>query len=73
MPAPIQSSHAILRRLVSTPVVGLPNLLLQDHIFPELIQHDLTPDAIVKSFFKISSEPEKYPSYLSQINDFMLG
>ena len=66
-------NYAILSRLVSTPFVGLPNLLLQDHIFPELIQHDLTPDAIVNSFSKISSEPEKYQSYLSQINDSMLG
>jgi len=46
---------------------------LQDHIFPELIQQDLTPDAIVNSFSEISSEAQKYKSYLSQINDSMLG
>ena len=66
-------NYAILSRLLRTPFVGLPNLLLQDHIFPELIQRDLTPEAIVNSFSKILSEPEKYQSYLSQINDSMLG
>ena len=66
-------NYAILSRLVRTPFVGLPNILLQEHIFPELIQHDLTPDAIVRSFSKILSKPEKYQSYLSQINDSMLG
>jgi lipid-A-disaccharide synthase len=66
-------NYAILSRLLRTPFVGLPNLLLQNHIFPELIQRDLTPEAIVNSFSKISSEPEKYQSYLSQINDSMLG
>jgi len=66
-------NYAILSRLVRTPFVGLPNLLLQDHIFPELIQQDLTPEAIVNSFSEISSEAQKYQSYLSQINDSMLG
>ena len=62
-----------MSRLVRTPFVGLPNILLQEHIFPELIQHDLTPEAIVRSFSKILSKPEKYQSYLSKINDSMLG
>ena len=66
-------NYAILSRLLRTPFVGLPNLLLQEHIFPELIQHDLTPDSIVNSFAKISSEPEQYQSYFSEINDAMCG
>ena len=66
-------NYAILSRLVRTPFVGLPNLLLQKHIFPELIQYDLTPESIVSSFSKISSEPENYQSYLSEINDSMRG
>jgi lipid-A-disaccharide synthase len=66
-------NYAILSRLVRTPFVGLPNLLLQEYIFPELIQYDLTPESIVSSFSKISSEPEHYQPYLSEINDSMLG
>jgi len=66
-------NFAILSRLIKTPFVGLPNLLLQEKIFPELIQNDLTISSIVKSFSEISSEPEKYQSYLSKINDSMNG
>ena len=66
-------NYAILSRLVKTPFVGLPNLLLQEHVFPELIQNNLTPDLIVRSFSKISSEPEQYRTYLSKINDSMRG
>jgi lipid-A-disaccharide synthase len=66
-------NYAILSRLVRTPFVGLPNLLLQEHIFPELIQYDLTPESIINSFSKISSEPEHYNSYLTKINDSMRG
>ena len=66
-------NYAILSRLVKTPFIGLPNLLLQEHIFPELIQNDLTSDAIVQSFSKILSEPEKYQLHLSKMNDSMQG
>jgi lipid-A-disaccharide synthase len=66
-------NYAILSRLVTTPFVGLPNLLLQEHIFPELIQNGLSPDSIVSSFAKISSEPEKYQSHIAEIHNSMSG
>ena len=66
-------NYAILSRLISTPFVGLPNLLLQKPIFPELIQYDLTPDSIVKSYSKIFSMPEQYQSHLCEINDAISG
>ncbi len=66
-------NYAILSRLINTPFVGLPNLLLQKPIFPELIQYDLTPDSIVNSYSKIFSMPEQYQSHLLEINDAMSG
>jgi len=66
-------NYAILSRLVKTPFIGLPNLLLQEHIFPELIQYDLSPGSIVNSFSEISSKFEQYQSHLSKINDSMQG
>ena len=66
-------NYAILSRLVKTPFVGLPNLLLQAHVFPELIQNDLTPDSIVNSFLKISSDPTQYQMHLSSMHESMQG
>tara|TARA_E500000081_G_scaffold155153_1_gene194704 strand:- start:5691 stop:6815 length:1125 start_codon:yes stop_codon:yes gene_type:complete len=66
-------NYAILSRLVRTPYVGLPNLLLQEHIFPELIQNDLSPDSIVNSFSKIVSKPEQYQSCLPDIKNSIRG
>ena len=66
-------NYAILSRLIKTPYVGLPNLLLQEQIFPELIQHDLTSDSIVQSFQEISSELKKYQSHFLKLNDSMQG
>ena len=66
-------NYAILSRLISTPFVGLPNLLLQKPLFPELIQYDLTPDSIVNSYSKIFSMSQQYQSHLLEINDAMSG
>ena len=66
-------NYAILSRLITTPFVGLPNLLLQKPIFPELIQYDLTPDSIFKSYSKIFSNQEQYQSHVTEINDAMSG
>ena len=66
-------NYAILSRLVRTPYVGLPNLLLQEHIFPELIQNNLSSDSIVNSFSKIVSKPEQYQFYLPHIKNSIRG
>ena len=66
-------NYAILSRMVKTPFVGLPNLLLQEHVFPELIQQDLSVDAIVSSYSEISSKPQQYQSHLAAMNDSMNG
>jgi len=66
-------NYAILSRMVKTPFIGLPNLLLQEHVFPELIQQDLSVDAIVSSYSEISSKPQQYQSHLAAMNDSMNG
>ena len=66
-------NYAILSRWVRSPYVGLPNLLLQEHIFPELIQNDLSSDSIVNSFSKIVSKPKQYQSYLPDIKNSIRG
>ena len=66
-------NYAILSRLLKTPFIGLPNILLQEHIFPELVQNNLTPNTIVESFKKILIDSGQYNSYLSKINHSMHG
>ncbi|MBK8480278.1 MAG: lipid-A-disaccharide synthase [Proteobacteria bacterium] len=40
-------SYALLRRAVKVPYVALPNILARAPVVPELLQHELTPEAIV--------------------------
>lgn len=61
-------NYAILSRMIKTPYIGLPNLLLQQHLFPELVQHELSVEAIVDHYKNLSSDPQKYQAHLEKIN-----
>jgi lipid-A-disaccharide synthase len=66
-------NYAILSRMIKTPFIGLPNLLLQKHIFPELIQHELTPEAIVHHYEDLSSNTHKYQPQIEEMILAMKG
>ena len=59
--------------MIKTPFIGLPNLLLQEELFPELVQYDLSAEAVVGHYRNLSSESQKFQSYLEKINLAMRG
>jgi len=66
-------NYAILSRMIKTPFIGLPNLLLQDHLFPELVQDKLTADAIYAHYHQMSSGSLEYQPHLKSIKLAMKG
>ncbi len=42
-------SYYLAKQLVRVPYIGLPNLILQEPVFPELIQGHLTPEAVTQT------------------------
>lgn len=56
-------SWQIMRRKQLQPWVGLPNILCQDFVVPELLQHEATPAALAEALLQWldakSSSPEK--------------
>ena len=66
-------NYAILSRMIKTPFIGLPNLLLQQHLFPELVQHELTDEAIVSHYKKLSLNPHQYQSHIEEMNSAIKG
>ncbi len=45
------------RRLVRTPYIAMPNLILQAPVLPELVQNDFTPEAVVNWVRKLLDDP----------------
>ena len=52
-------THQIAKIVVKTPFVGLPNLLANEMLVPELIQEAANPDAIAMHIDSYLSSPEK--------------
>lgn len=52
-------TYQLAKRLVKTPFIGLPNLLANELLVPELIQNAVTPDAICQAMLDYLDHPEK--------------
>lgn len=55
-------SYQIMRHKKLQPWVGLPNILCQDFVVPELLQHEATPQALADATLAWFDEPEKIAS-----------
>lgn len=51
-------THFLAKMLVKTPYAGLPNLLANQMLVPELIQHAATPEAIADAALNYLLQPE---------------
>jgi lipid-A-disaccharide synthase len=52
-------SFAVARRLVRTPHIALPNVLLGRRAYPELLQDDVTPARIAEAARRLLERPEE--------------
>src|SRR5207253_9537071 len=52
-------THQLAKLLVKTPYIGLPNLLANEMLVPELIQDAVKPDIICQHIFDYLDHPEK--------------
>jgi lipid-A-disaccharide synthase len=61
-------SYALMKRMKLQPWVGLPNILSQDFIVPELIQDQATPIGVANEIEKWLDHPDA----VSQLKDKLL-
>ena len=50
------ATHWLAKRLVKTQWISLPNLIAQESVVPELIQHAATPEAIAEQISQLLSD-----------------
>lgn len=61
-------TYRILRRMVKSPYVSLPNLLAQRMLVPEYLQDDATPDALVEALLPLLSHGETQTQGFDEIH-----
>jgi lipid-A-disaccharide synthase len=52
------ATHWLAKRLVRVPYIGLPNLLLERTVVPELIQDQATPEALASAVLHLLDRPQ---------------
>ena len=58
-------SYQLIRRMVRTPHIALPNILAGAPLVPEFIQHDAHPDRLAKNLCELLDNRQANPEYLS--------
>lgn len=61
-------TYQIARRLIKIDKIGLVNLVLNDNVAPELIQHDATPDKMLAALSHLYTDEELYHATCVQLN-----
>ena len=49
----------MVKRKIQVSHVGLPNILLNKEVVPELLQHDATPEKLAQAVLDFFRQPEK--------------
>jgi lipid-A-disaccharide synthase len=62
-------TFALARRLVHVDCIGMPNIILGRRVFPELIQHDVTPDNVVAAVHEVTARRDELAAALSELRD----
>jgi len=60
-------TYELARRLVSVDHIGMPNIILERSVFPELIQSAVTPDALAAAVRDVYARREELTTDLAEI------
>ena len=60
-------TYALARRLVQIDYIGMPNIILGRGVFPELIQHDVTPAKLVAAVHDVFARRDELSAALRDV------
>ncbi|HXG19177.1 MAG TPA: lipid-A-disaccharide synthase [Methylomirabilota bacterium] len=53
-------TYALARLIVRVPFIGMPNLIAERRVVPELVQYDVTPERIARETRQLLDDPQAY-------------
>ena len=62
-------TYQLVRRLLRTPFIALPNILAGEELVPELLQHEATPEALAEKLLAQLDKARREPEYLARFTD----
>jgi lipid-A-disaccharide synthase len=62
-------TYQLIRRLLHTRFIALPNILAGEELVPELLQHAATPEALAENLLAQLDKARREPEYLARFAD----
>ena len=66
-------NYLILKPLMQTNLIGLPNLILGKNVFPELLQNQCTPNEIFDAFMSARENKDQLALMVANVKDLIKG
>ena len=66
-------NYLILKPLMQTNLIGLPNLILGENVFPELLQNQCTPNEIFDAFMSARENKDQLALRVNNVKDLIKG
>jgi len=66
-------NYLILKPLMQTNLIGLPNLILGENVFPELLQNQCTPNEIFDAFMSARENKDQLALRVTNVKDLIKG
>ena len=66
-------NYLILKPLMQTNLIGLPNLILGENVFPELLQNQCTPNEIFDAFMSARENKDQLALRVANVKDLIKG
>ena len=66
-------NYLILKPLMQTNLIGLPNLILGKNVFPELLQNQCTPNEIFDAFMSARENKDQLALRVANVKDLILS
>jgi lipid-A-disaccharide synthase len=64
-------TYLIAKNLIKLPYIGLINIVLGKKLYPELIQHDFTPDAIAHQLHSVIENKDTFTEELRNLRSLL--
>jgi len=66
-------NYLVLKPLIQTNLIGLPNLILGKEVFPELLQNQCTPNGIFNAFTSAKENKDQLALNVANVKDLIKG
>ncbi len=64
-------TYAVARRILTVKWIAMPNILANEEVFPEFVQHDATPESLARATLEFLNDPARRSSVQTKLREIV--